>query len=201
VFPKGFSDHPGVHADVETPAAPRKQRRRRKRGRIRRASALLREALRVANKNGRQEKASRVRRALSALAPRKRPGARWPAIGKARKQSHEGPQFGVGMCLQEVRLCYGIPALAADAVGAWNIAKTKHRETDPADIPRGFPVFWSGGSHGHGHIAISAGGGKCWSTDIERAGFFDYVDIAEIHAKWGLTLLGYTGDLNGHPVK
>ena len=128
-------------------------------------------------------------------------GKRWPAIAAARKQSHEGPRSGTGWCLRDVRVCYRIPALAPDAIGAWNIAKTKHRETDPADIPRGYPVFWSGGSEGHGHIAISAGGGKCWSTDIKRAGYFDYVDIAEIHAQWGLTLLGWTADLNGRPIK
>ena len=62
------------------------------------------------------------------------------------------------------------------------------------------PVFWEGGSASHGHIAISAGNGFCWSTDIRRTGFMDRVPIDEIHAKWGLTLLGWTEDINGVTV-
>ncbi len=198
-FPKGFSDHPGVHMTVTTPTPPKKQPRRH---RIPKATDLLREALRSANAHGKQEKASRIRRALAALtAPAAKPHHWFAAIAAARKQSHQGPQSAEGMCLQMVRVCYSIPAVAGDAIGAWNIATTKHRTTDPAAIPRGFPVFWSGGSHGHGHIAISAGGGHCWSTDIRRPGFFDYVPITEIHDKWGLTLLGFSRDLNGRPIK
>jgi hypothetical protein len=67
-------------------------------------------------------------------------------------------------------------------------------------VPRGYPVFWSGGSAGHGHIAIAAGDGACWSTDIRRPGYFDRVPIDEIRTAWGLTLLGWTTDLNGEPV-
>jgi hypothetical protein len=198
VFPKGFSDHQGVAAVVTTPTQPKPTRKHR----IPQATDLLLEALRNAKAHGKQEKATRIRRALNALTVKAAKPRHWfQAIARARTQSKQGPKFGTGLCLQRVRICYGIPALAADAIGAWNIAQTKHRVTDPTSIPRGFPVFWSGGSDGHGHIAISAGGGKCWSTDIERPGFFDYVDITEIRAKWGLTLLGYTEDLNGRPIK
>lgn len=119
------------------------------------------------------------------------------AIAAAQYQSKHGPAFAYGMCLQRVRLAFGIGAKASDAIGAWNAAQHKHRESNPAKIPAGYPVFWSGGSSGHGHIAISAGHGMCWSTDIRRGGYFDLVPIATIHAQWGLTLLGYTTDLNG----
>lgn len=197
-FAKGFSDHQGVSAVVTTPKPPKQRRKHR----IPQATDLLIAALSNAKAHGKQEKASRIQRALNALtAVVAKPRHWFPAITRARTQSHQGPKFKPEFCLQRVRICYRIPAVAGSAIAAWNIAKTKHRTTNPADIPRGFPVFWSGGSDGDGHIAISAGGGKCWSTDILRPGFFDYVDIDLIHATWGLTLLGYTRDLNGRPIK
>ena len=122
----------------------------------------------------------------------------YPAIAAARKQSHDGPQFGVGECLMRVRMCYGIPAQQHDAAAAWRAAKVKHTRT-PA--PRGYPVFWTGGSHGYGHIAIATGDGNVWSTDIRRPGFFDLCPITEINARWGLTYAGWAEDVNGVAVQ
>jgi hypothetical protein len=66
-------------------------------------------------------------------------------------------------------------------------------------------VFWEGGSHGAGHIAITAGRFLritwCRSSDIKRLGWFNRVPIALISRKWGLTLLGTTKDLNGDPIR
>lgn len=108
----------------------------------------------------------------------------------------DGPKFGAGLCLRMVRTCYGVPAQAPDATAAWVNAKLKHRTTDPDTIPRGAPIFWTGGSQGHGHIAIATGNGHCWSTDILRPGYFDHVPIDLIRTKWGLPLVGWTEDLN-----
>lgn len=117
---------------------------------------------------------------------------------RTRSKSHT-PTSAVGMCLREVRECFGVPSDGTpDAATAWLNAEHKHHETDPRKIPRNVPVFWTGGSHGHGHIAISTGWlGRCWSTDIERPGYFDRVDIALIGGRWGLTLVGWTEDLDG----
>lgn len=165
------------------------------------AEGLLGEALKRAVENGRQERAGAIRKALHALDPaKKRPRPGWPAIAKARKQSHDGPPFPVGTCLEQVRTLYGIGPAASTAYNAWLASPGKHPETDPLKIPRGVPVLWSGGSHGYGHIAESTGAGKCWSSDIERGGYFDYVDIALIHERWGLTLLGWVDVLNGTPI-
>lgn len=165
------------------------------------AEQLLGEALQRAVEHGRQERAGAIRKALHALNPaKKKPRPSWPAILAARRQSHDGPRFGIGLCLQRVRMCFDIGPAAADAIGAWNASPGKHPETDPTKIPRGVPVLWSGGSERHGHIAISTGSGKCWSSDILRGGYFDYVDIALIHEKWGLTLLGWIDVLNGTPI-
>lgn len=132
--------------------------------------------------------------------PKPDPVTTWPAIRAARTQSEQGPQFAVGMCLAKVHDCYGIGALFPSAAAAWKGAKVKHPETDPAKFPRGYPLFWTGGSRGFGHVAIAAGDGMCWSTDIKRPGFFDKCAITDIHDKWGLTLVGWTEDLNGRPV-
>lgn len=120
------------------------------------------------------------------------------AIRTARARSKSPrPTSEPGYCLREVRECYGVPAAALDATQAWDQAKRRHPQTDPRKIPRGVPVFWLGGSGGHGHVAISTGWGRCWSTDILRAGFFDRVPIDAICDRWGLTLVGWTEDLNG----
>ena len=102
------------------------------------------------------------------------------AIAVARREHRDGVAFGVGMCLQRVRLCYDIPALYPDAATAWLRAGARHPQIDPTQIPRGFPVFWTGGSAGHGHIAISTGGGECWSTDVAHLGHWDKVPIERI---------------------
>jgi hypothetical protein len=122
------------------------------------------------------------------------------AISIARTQAADGTTFGRGLCLQRVRLCYGVPALYPDAATAWRNAQYRHPQVDPSVIPRGVPVFWTGGSARHGHIAIATGDGECWSTDILRGGHWDKVPIGLIHQRWGLTLVGWTEDLNGARV-
>lgn len=120
-------------------------------------------------------------------------------IREARRRARsDEPTSEPGMCLREVRECYGVGPAAADAAQAWEDAEHKHRQTDPRKIPRGVPVFWTGGSSDHGHIAISTGfKAECFSTDIRRPGYFDKVPIEEIHEKWGLKLVGWSEDLNG----
>ena len=101
------------------------------------------------------------------------------AIAEAGRRSEEGPERDSGICLVLVRECYGIGPAGnanldgdADAFDAWFRSPHKHRETNPARIPRGVPIFWQGGSANHGHIAIATGfSGNCWSTDIKRKGF------------------------------
>lgn len=124
-----------------------------------------------------------------------KPVVHYPPIEAARAQSHSGPPFGEGQCLMRVRLCYGVDARDGDAITAWRNAVHKHPETNPNRIPRGYPVFYAGGDHGH--VAISAGDGMCWSTDSNRVGFFDHVPITQPITQWGKTLLGWTEDLNG----
>src|ERR1044072_3188326 len=99
------------------------------------------------------------------------------------------------MCLKATRTLYRVSALYADAATAW--AHTKHRIDHDR---RGALVWWTGGSHGHGHVALSAGDGYCWSVDIRRPGRFDRVPISTITRVWGLPFAGYSLDVNGVQV-
>lgn len=119
------------------------------------------------------------------------------ALARARNQSLNGPTYPTGMCLKATRKLYDVDALYHDAATGW--AHTVHR-ISAAQAPAGALVWWTGGSHGHGHVALYAGGGYCWSVDIRRPGRFDRVPVTEITRQWGLTLAGYSRDVNGVPV-
>ena len=122
----------------------------------------------------------------------------------ARKEHESRSRDWTGWCAVFTRKAFGAPAigdydgdLAADAEDVWKAAEHKHPETNPARIPRGVPIFWAGGAGDHGHAAVSAGRGLMWSTDVARTGFVDLVPIDDVRRKWGLTLLGWTEDING----
>lgn len=167
---------------------------------VQRALELLGQALAWSTRHGRKERAARIRAAQRELRP---PVPDTPAMGvqachRAREQAQHGPTAQAGMCLSMVVDAYQVHHGVPDAIASWRMAVHKHRApATGAAIPRGWPIYWSGGSAGHGHIAISAGGGFCWSTDIKRPGRFDLVRVERIRDQWGLTLLGWTNDLNG----
>lgn len=118
------------------------------------------------------------------------------AIAQARTWSNNGHYVGVGYCLKTVREYYGVGAKYPDAAGSWQHAAHKRRVGGGRDVPRGVPVYWTGGSAGHGHIAISIGGGLCYSTDWKRSGRIDIASIDEITRRWGLHLEGYAWEVN-----
>jgi hypothetical protein len=105
-----------------------------------------------------------------------------------------------GWCLVFVRSAFGVPAQQPDAASAWANAERKHPVTSGVQVPRGVPVFWTGGSHGDGHVALSRGGGSVWTTDFVREGKVDVARIDDITRGWGLKLAGWTEDINGVTV-
>lgn len=130
-----------------------------------------------------------------------------PAIREARRRSRSlRPTSEPGMCKREVRECLSlsvghvIGSRSGDAAEAWRNATHKHHTEDPDSIPRGVPVFWLGGSEGHGHVSISTGSGGHWTTDLLRSGFFDRTGIRLVARKWGLRLVGWTEDFDGVTV-
>jgi len=118
----------------------------------------------------------------------------------AQRQHEKPSRDWTGWCLVFVRLCFGAPAKARDAATAYAAAERKHPVTSGAQVPRGVPVFWTGGSHGHGHVALSRGGGSVWTTDFVRKGKVDVARIDDITRVWGLRLAGWTEDINGVTV-
>jgi hypothetical protein len=115
---------------------------------------------------------------------------------QARDFSRSNFNWGPGHCLMACRTCAGAPGGVLDANAAWAAARFKHTE---GVAPRGTFVHWSVGDHGH--IAVSDGLGRCWSTDVERRGMFDLVQISEITLGWNARLRGWAEDVNGvHPL-
>jgi len=99
-----------------------------------------------------------------------------------------------GYCLQQCRIWAGIPAMYPDATTAWK--NTNDRYPGNKNPPRGSAVYWTGGSHGYGHIAISLGNGKVRSTDAGGSGKVATVDLGWVQAAWGLPYAGWAWDIN-----
>lgn len=96
----------------------------------------------------------------------------------------------VGMCDHQVATYYGYSSSGyATAIAHWNAIKDKH----PGDTnaPAGSLVFWSGGSSGAGHVALSLGGGKIVSSDYPRAGITSQTTIDAISNGWGEHYMGW----------
>jgi hypothetical protein len=104
---------------------------------------------------------------------------------------------GHGLCLQFARTALDVPAKYGSAVIAWShVARAdRHGGVHP---PPGVPVFWRIGAFGH--VAVSAGGGYVWSTDILHRGRVDKVRISYLTARWGATYLGWAETLNDRRV-
>jgi len=105
-----------------------------------------------------------------------------------------GHSYPAGWCLRWVRERFGIGLLYGSAALAWRSAKHRHQSGPP---PRGVPVFYTGGRSGFGHVAISAGGGYIYTTDLPNMGRVGKVHWKEPIRRWGMTYAGWTNDLNG----
>lgn len=100
----------------------------------------------------------------------------------------------LGRCLQYVRTWLEIPAHWPSASRAWTEADHRHTNRNP---PKGAPVFWTGGSHGYGHIALSTGGGYVRSTDAPVAGWVRTMPLSWFDTHWpSLHFVGWAEDLN-----
>lgn len=97
----------------------------------------------------------------------------------------------------------------ADAVDGWKKAKARGQVVETkdikslTDIPAGTLAYWTGGSRGYGHVAVTVGGGKVVSTDAPTWGTIGIVSIDWIAAHWGngLKFVGYIlNDGDGHQM-
>jgi GH25 family lysozyme M1 (1,4-beta-N-acetylmuramidase) len=100
--------------------------------------------------------------------------------------------WSVGMCGQFCAVMYGYGFSGyRDAVTQWNETPSRIRHAGATDAPPGALVYWSGGSAGHGHVAISDGLGGVWSIDIGGPGTVSRVPAGTITSRWGLPYLGW----------
>ncbi|QXT62763.1 peptidoglycan-binding domain-containing protein [Tessaracoccus palaemonis] len=118
------------------------------------------------------------------------------AIAWAKAQSTKPSRSWHNLCLMFVRSCLGVSAHYLTARLAWLGAEHRHETTNAASIPAGVPVFWRTGTV-NWHIAISAGDGYCWSSDIGGKGKVGKIGIDALSRAWNAELLGWTEDLNG----
>jgi hypothetical protein len=89
----------------------------------------------------------------------------------------------------------GIEARYPDASTAWRNTNDRH-PGDKTDVPRGAAVYWTGGSSGFGHIALSLGNGMVRSTDAGGSGRIATVAIDWVQQHWGLPYAGWAWDIN-----
>ncbi|GAA4700228.1 hypothetical protein [Nocardioides conyzicola] len=103
-----------------------------------------------------------------------------------------------GHCLGWAREQADIPSRYADAATAWEHARGRH----PGDLtpPEGAAVYWLGGSGGHGHVAISVGGGLVRSSDAGGYGVVATVPLRRLTREWHLTYVGWSDSVNGYRI-
>lgn len=122
------------------------------------------------------------------------PGQSTPAQALAWMASHKGEGGWSGRCLAAVGRSYGQASTTPVnghyyATGQWDAMPARYKHQDGSTPPPGALVFWDT-SNVAGHIALSAGGGKVWTTDAPGSGSIGLVDIAKIDG-WG-TRLGWS---------
>lgn len=125
----------------------------------------------------------------------------------ARARGYVGKKAYSNMCQAFVVTMYGTGAVGdwdgdkdADAVDGWKKAVARGRVVKAAQvksyasIPAGVALYWTGGSRGYGHAAISIGGGRMISTDVGKTwGYVGIADISHVERNWGngLKFVGY----------
>jgi hypothetical protein len=122
------------------------------------------------------------------------------AVQRAQQESLHPTRSYYDECLVFVRTCF---ALAADgheptAYSAWLAAGAANQHTKLA-APANVPVFYKG-TNAAGHIALSAGHGMVWSTDIARKGKVDLTSDKHIETAWGMRRLGWAEVLEGKRI-
>jgi hypothetical protein len=114
----------------------------------------------------------------------------------------KSPPFSVDECLLMVREAFGLSGGEATAQSAWTAAQ-KDKATYSYDAsnppPANVPIFWSG-PNSAGHVALSAGGGMAFSTDIGGDGTVSLVPISSISSWLGQQPEGWSSELEGVSV-
>ena len=122
------------------------------------------------------------------------------AIAYIRARIKSGTTFRSGLCKRESRMAYNVPSDGSgDATTAWG--RTRHR-FHGAWIWGAF-IWWTGGSEGHGHVAIMRWRkGHIWTVDYPHVGRWNATTVAELEAAWPkITFAGTSLDIDGVTVR
>lgn len=125
-----------------------------------------------------------------------------------------GRGYGIGWCQMFTNQLFATGSVgdwdgdgSADAEDGWKKAIAHGKVVRAANIrsynniPASVMLFWTGGSHDHGHAAVGIGHGMMVSTDLPYTGRIGKVPISYPHIRWGLTFAGYaTVDGNGYDL-
>lgn len=96
------------------------------------------------------------------------------------------------MCDQFVARMYGFDSSGyATAVKNWQATPANLKHPGDWNAPAGALMYWSGGSTGAGHVAISLGNGSIISTDATGPGVVGQVPARLPTDKWGHPYLGW----------
>ena len=87
------------------------------------------------------------------------------------------------------------PAGLPDANAALQAARNLRHDPHP---PPGVPVYIKGSRFGH--VALSTGNGKIWSTDWPAPGLCSEVAITTLCRTWGRTYAGWSTDYAGQAI-
>lgn len=123
------------------------------------------------------------------------------AIDMARQISIAGVKVYNQMCLRFCRMMYGIPAKYNSAADAWRL-NAKDHEGKGYPPPRGALVYWTGGSAGHGHIAISDGNNGIWSNWYPSEGRIRHMTMDDVRSAMpNLHYAGWSWVINDRDVR
>jgi cell wall-associated NlpC family hydrolase len=110
------------------------------------------------------------------------------AIAKAKSIS----AWTVGMCDQFVARMYGFDSSGySTAIKNWQATPSTLKHAGDWNAPAGALMYWSGGSTGAGHVAISLGNGQIVSTDAPQRGTVGTVSARMPSDQWGQNYVGW----------
>jgi hypothetical protein len=119
------------------------------------------------------------------------------ALAFLRAQVDHGTGFEPGWCKRKCREAYRIDSSGpeTDATHEWGATRYRVRG---AWIPGGF-MWWTGGSEGHGHVAVMAHEvGTIFTVDYPRAGHWNRTTVASLERAWPrIRYAGISLDIDG----
>lgn len=129
------------------------------------------------------------------------------ALTWAQREANRTPnnsQNWGGLCDHAVAVAYAVghsittASAEPTAVGHWSDIPRNRKHPDDRLPAKGALLFWSGGSQGAGHVAIYMGKRKIATNDIFGYGGYYIARVLSIHARWGLTYLGWADPVFPH---